>query len=130
MTAARDNILQWKTCHSDLWFKHINTFATNSTWLVSCSHCGQTIYYPENCNFCHSNTQPLDQQPVARPATNKDPSTPVCKDFNKSTCIKISCWYLHQCECCRGNQYIPQQYRHALCHFSELHYDHSYSSGR
>jgi len=104
VTAATDHTLRWDTRHSDLWFKCITPFSTaTQPGRFPCIHCGQTSHYPENCNFRRSPAQPLDQRPAARPTTNRDPKTPVCKDFNNSTCTRTPCRYLHQCERCSGN---------------------------
>ena len=105
ITVASDCTLRWEMRHSDLWLKCITPFATASQpGRFLCVRCGQTSHYLENCVFCPSPAQSSNQQPGSRgAATNTDARTPICKDFNNSTCTRTPCRYLHKCDLCRGN---------------------------
>ena len=121
--AASDPSLRWDTRHTDLWLQCV-TAASNSTIRWPCSHCGATNHYPRNCPF-RSHTIPTFtdgqrstitsssngvQQLITGALPNSRPST--CHAFNRSTCRRQNCSFLHQCESCGADhsaKYCPNR---------------------
>lgn len=110
--AASDPSLQWDVRDIDLWLEHFpGTGAQPNRW--PCSHCGSTAHYPSNCPFRSSpaNAQgggaptPYGGGQSAPAVTQQRPtSTPpnTCRDYNRNSCYRTNCRFLHRCEHCGG----------------------------
>ena len=100
------------------------TAASTSAIRWPCSHCGATNHYPRNCPFrsqaipaptngqrpTTTSTSNDGQQPISGGLPNFRPST--CHAYNRSTCRRQNCSFLHQCELCGADhsaKYCPNR---------------------
>ena len=100
--AANDPSLRWDIRDLDLWLECFPG-TSNPTNRWPCNHCGGTTHYPINCPFRSSPSRaPGGPQPAPTNPQQRANQPPVCRDFNRFTCHRDTCKFLHTCEICTG----------------------------